>query len=112
MLITAENDGFTAIISPHGEIDFDALPSLLAAARELPQSVTQVTWDLRDAVFMDIAGLHLLIHQRLDCLDTERMLTVTGLDRQPLRLLRLAQELFPAGKWGDFLPGGLLATAA
>ncbi|MFM9812858.1 STAS domain-containing protein [Streptomyces scabiei] len=112
MLITTTIDDGAAVISPRGEIDFDALPGLLAAARELPQSVTQVTWDLRQALFMDIAGLHLLIYQRLACLDADRTLTVTGLSQQPLRLLRLAQQLFPAGDWGDFLPGGLSATAA
>ncbi|BDM74460.1 hypothetical protein HEK616_79470 (plasmid) [Streptomyces nigrescens] len=112
MLISTTHDGATAVISPVGEIDFVALPELLAAAQELPRSVSQVTWDLREALFMDVAGLHLLVHQRLACLDTDRTLTVTGLHQQPLRLLRLAQELFPAEDWGDFVAGHLPTAAA
>lgn len=110
MLVTTTNDGITAVISPHGEIDFDTLPALLAAARKVPASVTQVTWDLRAARFMDVAGLHLLIHQRLACLNTDRTLTVTGLHRQPLYLLQLARDLFPDGRWNDFLPRSLPAA--
>ncbi|MFE6130970.1 STAS domain-containing protein [Streptomyces sp. NPDC056437] len=111
MLITTTNDGVTAVISPRGEIDFDALPSLLTAARELPHSISQITWDLRQAQFMDVAGLHLLVHQRLACLETRRTLTVTGLNHQPLRLLRLAQELFPTGDWDGFLEEGWPVSA-
>ncbi|MEE4543648.1 STAS domain-containing protein [Streptomyces sp. V4-01] len=107
MVITTTNDGVTAVISPRGEIDFEALPDLLAAARDLPQSVTQVTWDFQGAAFMDVAGLHLLVQQRLDCIVTKRTLAVTGLRQQPLRLLRLAEELFPAGRWADLLRGSL-----
>ncbi|MET8292019.1 hypothetical protein ABZV80_43920 [Streptomyces sp. NPDC005132] len=60
---------------------------------------------------MDVAGLHLLIHQRSACQEAGLILTVLGLDRQPQRLIELAEKLFPEGRWGDFLPGGLLAAA-
>ncbi|MFD6967417.1 STAS domain-containing protein [Streptomyces sp. NPDC059949] len=111
MRVTTTNDGLTAVITPYGEIDFDVLPRLVSAAGELPLSVTQVTWDLREALFMDVAGLHLLIHQRLACTDAGRTLTVTGLRQQPLRLLQLAAELFPAGEWADLLPDPLPTVA-
>ncbi|MBY8878252.1 STAS domain-containing protein [Streptomyces sp. PLK6-54] len=104
MLITTKSTGTTAAITPHGEISFDALPTLLTAYEALPPSVRQVEWDLRDAVFMDVAGLHLLVHQRLACQNAGRTLTVTGLRHQPLRLLLLARTLFPADCWNDFLP--------
>ncbi|MFE2538074.1 lipid asymmetry maintenance protein MlaB [Streptomyces sp. NPDC059371] len=107
MRVTTTSDGVTAVITPYGEIDFHVLPRLLTASQDLPPSVTQVTWDLRGARFMDVAGLHLLIHQRMTCADTGRTLNVTGLRQQPLRLLQLAAELFPAGEWGGFLPDHL-----
>ncbi|MFF3000717.1 STAS domain-containing protein [Streptomyces sp. NPDC057950] len=109
--ITVRDTGVTAVFTPRGEIDFDTLPSVLARARELPQPVTGVTWDLRHAQFMDVAGLHLLTHQRQACQDTGRILTVVGLQQQSKRLLDLAWELFPDHHWDDFLPGGLLAAA-
>ncbi|MGW3852980.1 STAS domain-containing protein [Streptomyces fagopyri] len=94
------------------DIDGDTLPGLLSAAHVLPDSVTGVTWDLREAHFIDVAGLHLLVHQRSACQEAGRLLTVVGLGRQPRRLLELAWEVFPEGWWADFLPGGLLAAAA
>lgn len=112
MLVTTRFNGATAVISPCGEIDFGALPTLLATARMLPPSVTQVIWDMRKTLFMDAAGLRLLAHQRLACRGAGQTLTVTGLARQPLRMLRLARELFPADRWGDFLHEGRQETAA
>ncbi|MET9123334.1 STAS domain-containing protein [Streptomyces sp. NPDC004528] len=111
MIFTVTDAGVTAVFTPHGEIDSDSLPDLLSAVHMLPESVTGVTWDLREARYMDVAGLHLLVHQRSACQEAGRILTVVGLGRQPQRLLELAWELFPAGRWGDFLPGGLLAAA-
>ncbi|MFF2385686.1 STAS domain-containing protein [Streptomyces sp. NPDC058108] len=111
MLFTVSDAGVTAVITPRGEIDFDTLPDVLAGAREVPESVTAVTWDLRHAQFMDVAGLHLLVHQRQACRDAGRILTVVGLQQQSKRLLDLAWELFPDHHWDDFLPGGLLAAA-
>ncbi|MEU8951809.1 STAS domain-containing protein [Streptomyces sp. NPDC048489] len=111
MIITVTGAGVTAVFTPRGEIDGDTLPGLLSDVHVLPSSVTGVTWDLREAQFMDVAGLHLLVHQRLSCQEAGRLLTVVGLGRQPLRLLELAWEVFPEGRWDDFLPGGLLAAA-
>ncbi|MFE3270971.1 STAS domain-containing protein [Streptomyces sp. NPDC059215] len=111
MVFTVTDAGVTAVVTPRGEIDSDTLPSLLDSVEHLPQSVTAVTWDLRRAQFIDVAGLHLLVHQRQACQDAGRILTVIGLDGQPQRLLQLAQEVLPDGRWEDFLPGGLLAAA-
>ncbi|MFE3265542.1 STAS domain-containing protein [Streptomyces sp. NPDC059215] len=111
MLLSVTSDRTAVVFTPRGEIDFDTLTELLARTEELPASVTGVTWDLRQAQFIDVAGLHLLAGQRQDCQDAGRILAVVGLERQPRRLLQLAQELFPAGRWEDFLPGGLLAAA-
>ncbi|MER7682326.1 STAS domain-containing protein [Streptomyces sp. NPDC096934] len=112
MICTVTDAGVTVVFTPRGEIDSDTLPGLLSATRALPESVTGVTWDLREAQFIDVAGLHLLVHQRAACQEAGRILTVVGLGRQPRRLLELAWEVFPEGRWADFLPGGLLAAAA
>ncbi|MEU8950499.1 STAS domain-containing protein [Streptomyces sp. NPDC048489] len=110
MLFTLSGDGVSAVITPQGEIDFITSPSLHAFLQQLPPSVTGVTWDLRQTRFMDVAGLHLLVHLRQACQDAGRTLTVTGADEPLRRLLQLAHDLFPAGHWDDFLPGGLLTA--
>ncbi|MBY8887253.1 hypothetical protein K7472_20740 [Streptomyces sp. PTM05] len=89
MDVTKTIDGVNASIAPHGDIDFDALPSLLHAVAALPSTVTVVTWDLHDVPFMDLAGLHLLNDQR-----HRRTVIITGLRPQPRRLIRVATELF------------------
>ncbi|MET9499410.1 STAS domain-containing protein [Streptomyces sp. NPDC006552] len=104
MFVTTAIDGDTAVISPRGEIDFDALPDLLAAPTHLPRTVTRVVWDLHQATFMDIAGLHLLAGQRDACRRSHRELTVTGLGRQAEHLLLLARSVFPAYDFDEFLP--------
>ncbi|MFF4244842.1 hypothetical protein ACFYY2_10250 [Streptomyces sp. NPDC001822] len=92
MYTTTRIDGTTARITPHGEIDYDSLPPLRAAAAALPPVVTEVIWDLRDTHFMDVAGVHLLLEQQADPL---RETSVTNLARQPLSLLGLAEEIAP-----------------
>jgi anti-anti-sigma regulatory factor len=104
MLISTTTEGPAAVVTPCGEITFDALPLLLAAHRTLPPAIDEVIWDLRQAPFMDITGLHLLVDQRIASRKAGRRLTITGLQDQPLRLVRLAQELFPEDHWTDFLP--------
>ncbi|WP_314225357.1 hypothetical protein [Streptomyces zaehneri] len=102
MHITTMIVGTAARITPHGAIDHDTLPALRAAAAALPPNVTVVTWDLHDAPFMDVAGLHLLTDRRPPD-GPPRQTAVTGLAPQPLRLLRLAAELFPALEFGRLL---------
>ena len=60
MNITTTIDGTRARISLDGEIDFVALPQVRAATAALPAHVTELLWDLGEATFMDVAGLHLL----------------------------------------------------
>ncbi|WP_328320726.1 STAS domain-containing protein [Streptomyces sp. NBC_00388] len=111
MHITTEIDGTTALITPHGEIDYDSLAALRATAAGLPQAVTDVTWDLHDARFMDVAGLHLLGDRRRQDRSPRRT-AVTGLAPQPLRLLHLAAELFPAMELAARLPAPSPGRAA
>ncbi|WP_317440694.1 STAS domain-containing protein [Streptomyces collinus] len=89
-------DGTTARITVRGDIDFDTLPPLRAAAEALPARVTGLLWDLNRTFFMDIAGLHLLFAPATPPDRPDRRITVTGLRPQPLRLLRLAAETNPA----------------
>ncbi|MEV5899815.1 hypothetical protein [Streptomyces sp. NPDC052127] len=95
MHITTMIVGTAARITPHGAIDYDTLPALRAAAAALPPNVNVVTWDLHDTSFMDVAGLHLLTDRRPQD-GPPRRTAVAGPAPQPLRLLRLAAELFPA----------------
>ncbi|MEU1711105.1 STAS domain-containing protein [Streptomyces sp. NPDC005706] len=88
-------NGATATITVRGDIDFDTLPPLRAAAEALPAHVTDLLWDLTHTFFMDVAGLHLLFAPTPPG-RPDRRITVTGLRPQPLRLLRLAAETNPA----------------
>ncbi|MEU2021422.1 STAS domain-containing protein [Streptomyces sp. NPDC016469] len=95
MDITTVINGTSARISPIGEIDSDTLAPLRAATDALPPHVTDVQWDLHDAPFMDVAGLHLLLSPRARRGAPGRSVTVTGLRPQPLRLLLLAADISP-----------------
>ncbi|MEU1262116.1 hypothetical protein ACPC39_15495 [Streptomyces cellulosae] len=103
MHFTTRIDGSTAWITVHGEIDYDTLPLLRAAAAALPQSVTELVWDLEYARFMDVAGLHLLFEQPSPD-GTARKTTVTNLAPQPLGLLILATEVKPDLEFTQLLP--------
>ncbi|MFF4845056.1 STAS domain-containing protein [Streptomyces collinus] len=95
MDIITTSDGTTARITPRGDIDFDTLPPLRAAADTLPVQVTDLLWDLSHTRFMDIAGLHLLFTPAQPD-GRGRRTMVTGLRPQPLRLLLLAADTNPA----------------
>ncbi|MFJ4036048.1 hypothetical protein [Streptomyces griseoluteus] len=60
MNVTTVMSSTSTPITPRGDMDHDALPSLGAAAETLPAHVTDLTWDLRHTLFMDVAGHHLL----------------------------------------------------
>ncbi|MFJ4536666.1 STAS domain-containing protein [Streptomyces tibetensis] len=102
-------DGTAAYITVHGEIDYTTLPTLRAAAAGLPPEVTELVWDLHDARFMDVAGLHLLFEQPSPE-GPPRKTTVTNLAPQPLRLLVLAAEANPALELAQLLPDTLPPT--
>ncbi len=108
MHFTTRIDGAAAHITVHGEIDYDTLPTLRAAAAGLPPNVTELVWDLHDARFMDVAGLHLLCDQPSQE-GPARKTTVTNLAPQPLRLLVLATEVNPALELARLLPDTLPA---
>ncbi|MEU3662485.1 STAS domain-containing protein [Streptomyces sp. NPDC032940] len=87
--------GTSARITVRGDIDHDTLPPLRAAADALPPQVTDLLWDLNRTAFMDVAGLHLLFTSIPSGSGPSRRTSVTGLRPQPLRLLRLAADLYP-----------------
>ncbi|MFI9155458.1 STAS domain-containing protein [Streptomyces sp. NPDC053367] len=93
-MITTTIVGTSARITLYGDLDFDTLAPLRAAADTLPAEVTDLQWDLRHTSFMDVAGLHLFAPALPDA--SHRRTTVTGLGRQPLRLLLLAADTHPA----------------
>lgn len=103
MHFTKRIDGTAAHITVHGEIDYTTLPALRAAAAGLPPHVTELVWDLLDARFMDVAGLHLLF-EHPSPQGPPRKTTVTNLAPQPLRLLLLAAEVNPALEFAQLLP--------
>ncbi|WP_411075735.1 hypothetical protein [Streptomyces sp. cmx-4-7] len=95
MNITTTIAGTTARVVPHGEIDLGTLPPLRTAADELPPHVTDLLWDLKHLSFTDVAGLRLLFGPAPQG-SPRRRTRVSGLQEQPLRLLLLAADLFPA----------------
>ncbi|GAA2325548.1 STAS domain-containing protein [Streptomyces kunmingensis] len=99
MNITTELDGHRATLTPHGDIDFDAMDHLQTSLVRLPSAVTRVVWDLHDVPFVDIAGLHLLATS-LGPVQS----AVTHLNPQALGMLRLACELFPHMGFERHLP--------
>ncbi|MFG2793380.1 STAS domain-containing protein [Streptomyces sp. NPDC048419] len=103
MHFTLRIDDTAAHITVHGEIDYNTLPTLRAAAAGLPSNVTELVWDLHDAYFMDVAGLHLLFEQPSPE-GPPRKTTVTNLAPQPLRLLVVAAEVIPALELARLLP--------
>ncbi|MBO1330715.1 STAS domain-containing protein [Streptomyces sp. VRA16 Mangrove soil] len=107
MHITTELHGDRATLTPHGDIDADHVDQLRASVTALPDAVTSLVWDLRDAPFLDIPGLH-LFEPATDPVRT----TVVNLQPQPLRLLRLAHELFPDSGWERHLNDPGTAEAA
>ncbi|MEU5279385.1 STAS domain-containing protein [Streptomyces asoensis] len=107
-LFTLRIAGEAAHIAVHGEIDYETLPTLRAAADDLPPDVAELVWDLRDAHFMDVAGLHLLFEQPHRA--PARKTTVTNLAPQPLRLLLLAAEVNPGFELARLLPDTFPAT--
>ncbi|MFE9773479.1 STAS domain-containing protein [Streptomyces sp. NPDC005931] len=94
MNIITTIDGPSACITVRGDIDHDTLPQLRAAADVLPAHVTDLLWDLNHTPFMDVAGLHLFFAPA-PVNRAGRRTTVTGVHRQPLRLLLLAADLHP-----------------
>ncbi len=111
MYVDTSVRGNAASISPHCDIDVHTLPQVLAAFAALPPGVTEVTLDLADAPFMDIAGLNLLVGQRSAARVRRGTLTVTGLGAQPHRLLLIADRVFPGTHFGEFLPDGAGRTS-
>ncbi|CAL9336477.1 hypothetical protein SUDANB6_00178 [Streptomyces sp. enrichment culture] len=103
MHFTLRIDGTAARITVHGEIDYTTLPTLRAAAAGLPPNVTELVWDLHDARFMDVAGLHLLFEEPSQE-GPPRKTTVTNLAPQPLRLLILAAEVNPTLELARLFP--------
>ncbi|MFF8575486.1 hypothetical protein ACF06L_30110 [Streptomyces sp. NPDC015408] len=65
-----------------------------AATTALPAHVTDLLWDLGEATFMDVAGLHLFFDPTPPG-NIPRRTTVTGLGPHPMRLLTLAADLNP-----------------
>ncbi|MER5951809.1 STAS domain-containing protein [Streptomyces sp. NPDC001904] len=107
MNITVERHSNSATLTPHGDIDLAGIDELHTLIAQLPPAVTEVVWDLRAVPFMDITGLHLLGAQAAPA-----HVSVTNLPPQPLRLLRLACELFPQMGWERHLPDSPVSRAA
>ncbi|MBM9623801.1 STAS domain-containing protein [Streptomyces zhihengii] len=101
MHITTEVRGNCATLTPRGDIDFEHLDQLRTSLDQLPSTVTDVAWDLRDTFFVDIAGLHLLGTPGTP----ERATSLTNLHPQHRRLLTVACEIFPEAGFDRYLQG-------
>lgn len=102
MNITTEIHGSAATLTPRGDIDYQHLDQLRDTLLQLPPSVTAVAWDLRDAPFVDVAGLHLLSTPA----EPRRATSLTNLKPQHRRLLTIACELFPDADFDRYLRHG------
>ncbi|WP_225804769.1 hypothetical protein [Streptomyces sp. NK15101] len=115
MNVTTTITGTTARITPHGEIDFGTLPLLHAAVDRLPSHVTDLLWDLEHTSFTDLTGLRLLFGPAPQS-SPHRRTAATRLHDQPLHLLLLAADLFPAAYDISRLipdtPAGLMAPGS
>ncbi|MBM9623876.1 STAS domain-containing protein [Streptomyces zhihengii] len=101
MNITTEIHGNAATLTPRGDIDYQHLDLLRATLHQLPPTVTDVAWDLRDTPFVDVAALHLLSTPS----DPQRATSLTNLQPQHRRLLDIACELFPDADFDRYRPG-------
>ncbi|AWT40945.1 hypothetical protein DMT42_00335 [Streptomyces actuosus] len=80
-----------AFITVRGEMDLHSCPRLARAAAMIPLGGKRLYIDLSGVPFMDSSGLNLLIwlHRRLDA--EGGLLSVTGLQSQPERLLHITE---------------------
>ncbi|MGW2209659.1 STAS domain-containing protein [Streptomyces sp. NPDC001781] len=101
MNVTTVIHGDSARLTPHGDIDYDSLDRISACVTRIPAAVRHIEWDMRDAPFMDVAGLRLLAAAPGR---PERVTTVSHLRSQPLRLLKTADSVFPDMNWSRYLP--------
>ncbi|WP_168220648.1 STAS domain-containing protein [Streptomyces sp. RFCAC02] len=85
------------VLSPRGDLDFDALPDVERALMELPSAPGAVELDMAGVPFMDLAGLRLLHRLAQEEARLGRRVTARGWRRQPRKLLRLAGTLAPSG---------------
>ncbi|MEU0356425.1 STAS domain-containing protein [Streptomyces cyaneofuscatus] len=99
MHITTELHGRGATLTPRGDIDFENLDQLRACLAGLPDTVTEVIWDLHAVTFADIAGLHLLSTPAAPA-----QVTLTNLTPSFTHLLEVATATFPAQGWDRHLP--------
>ncbi|MBM9624392.1 STAS domain-containing protein [Streptomyces zhihengii] len=99
MNITTEIRGASATLTPYGDIDFLHLDLLRATLHQLPPTVTDVSWDLRDAPFVDVAALHLLSTPT----GPQRVMRLANLHPQARRLLTIACDLFPDAGFDRYL---------
>ncbi|MFD8064135.1 STAS domain-containing protein [Streptomyces cyaneofuscatus] len=111
MHITTELHGRGATLTPRGDIDFGNLGQLQACLTGLPDTVTEVIWDLHAVTFADIAGLHLLSTPTAPA-----QVTLTNLTPSFTHLLEVATAAFPDQEWDRHLPTpagqGAVRTAA
>ncbi|MBP0457881.1 STAS domain-containing protein [Streptomyces montanisoli] len=99
MTFTSARHARAVVLSPHGDLDFGALPLLCRALAEMPAGTRDVTLDMRDVPFMDVAGVHLMEELRLFGLRRRASVETVGWQRQPLRVLRLNGRAVRDGRY-------------
>jgi anti-anti-sigma factor len=89
LTLTCSSDAGAVIMIPHGDLDFDTLPTVGRAVSALPPATRALTLDMSDVPFMDVAGLHLLAQLHRYGLQGRRSVSTVGWRPQPQRVLRL-----------------------
>jgi anti-sigma B factor antagonist len=81
------------LVAVAGELDLASAPELERTLYPLEQPGTEVTLDLRDLSFMDLAGLHALIGARLAATEAGSSLHILGPGAGAVRVLELTGTL-------------------
>ncbi|WP_405639963.1 STAS domain-containing protein [Streptomyces sp. NBC_00019] len=101
--ISLSPGGHAATLTVDNDIDDRARSAIESAATQLPPSVRQLTLDLADVGFVDSALLHLVLTIDRSVTDRGGLLRIVGLRPQPRRVLTLAADLCPEGRWEAYL---------
>ncbi|WP_055489088.1 STAS domain-containing protein [Streptomyces sp. TP-A0356] len=93
----------STVITVAGAVDLKTCPALVRATLVIPLGGKTLQLDLSRVSFMDSSGLNLLLQLRRRLLAEGGRLVVTGLQKQPARLLHLTEtyELLIPDTAGD-----------
>ncbi|WP_314244633.1 STAS domain-containing protein [Streptomyces kutzneri] len=90
--VTMSHDPEGTVITVAGELDMDTCPTLHQATAAAAANGAPLRLDLIGVPFMDVIALHLLLDLQRDFQRRQASLTISGFQRQPIRLLTLTSS--------------------